>query len=187
VRFSAFAALATAVIVALWSARARGLATVALPLLAVAALVPAVWRADYRMLPERWGFFSDGLYRICFPKGERVAIFPFGFWGSSMLWQAESDFWFDQAGGYLLPQPPPANRTDPTVFKMTYTTEDATVEDAFALARNKGVQRILSVETHAHPSGSELQRAGPLQLLGGVDVVPACGHPPLTPASQLAD
>jgi hypothetical protein len=186
VRFSVFGALAAAAIVALWTARTRGVLAVALPLVAVASLVPAVWRADYRTFPERWGFFSDGLYKICFPKGETVAIFPFGFWGSSTLWQAETDFWFDQAGGYLRPEPPPANRTDPTVFKMTYTTQDPNVEDAIGLVRRKGVQRVLSVQIYGKPYGAELNRLGAVQVLGGVFVAPACEHPPLTPTSPLA-
>jgi hypothetical protein len=187
VRFAVFTTLAAAVIVALWASSTRSAAAILLPALAILSLVPAVWRADYRLLPERWSFFSEGLYRLCIPKGETVAIFPFGFWGSSMLWQAESDFWFDQAGGYLRPEPPPANRTDPTVFKLTYTTESPTVEDAFGLAQRQGAGRILSVEVYAHPTGDELERVGPVQLLGGVLVSPGCGHSPIGPSSRLAD
>ena len=34
-------------------------------------------------------------------------------------------------------------------------------------------------QRYAHPTGTELLQAGPVQLLGGVLVAPACGNPPL--------
>ena len=91
-RFSVFTALLAAVIVALWTARSRGVLAIALPLLAMLALMPGFWRADYRTNPERWPFFTRSYYKICFPRNENVLIFPYGFWGNSMLWQAESGF-----------------------------------------------------------------------------------------------
>src|SRR5581483_8222012 len=55
--------------------------------LAVFSLAPAVWRIAYRDIPERWPFFTEGLYKTCIPRGENVAVFPFGVLGNSMLWQ----------------------------------------------------------------------------------------------------
>src|SRR5204862_484778 len=106
VRFSVYAALAAAVIVALWTAHRGGWPARILPALAVASLVPALWQHPYRFHPERWEFFTSGRYEECIPKGENVAIFPFGAWGSSTLWQAETNFWFRMPGGYLTPTPP---------------------------------------------------------------------------------
>jgi hypothetical protein len=181
VRLAMYATLAAAVAVALWAASRSGWLRVALPLLAVAALVPAVWRADFRTLPQRWSFFSDGLYKLCIPRGENVAVFPYGFRGDAMLWQAESGFWFRMAEGYLTPKPPPPFIDDPLVQKLTYTYENAGPAEILAFARRKQVGRILSTEIDQHPSGLVMHRFGALQVLGGMMVAPACGYPPLTP------
>jgi hypothetical protein len=179
VRIALFCSLAAAVIVAIWTASSRGLLSWALPALAVAALVPAVWRADYRMHPERWAFFTTGFYKTCIPRNENVAIFPFGFWGSSMLWQAETGFWFRMAEGYLLPNPPAANLADPVVRKLTYTTENPTMAELIGFVKRKQVDRILSVEIYVHPNGTQMHRFGPVNGGGGVLVAPACGYPSL--------
>jgi len=179
VRFALFASLAAAVIVALWTASRRGWSEWTMPALAVAALVPAVWHSDYRTVPERWPFFADGLYKNCLLRNESVAIFPFGFWGNSMLWQAESGFWFRMAGGYLLPKPPAAFLADPTVQKLTYTTDNPTPKEILAFARNKKVDRILSVAVYVHPNSTQMHRFGAVQLYGDVLVAPACGYPSL--------
>ncbi len=180
VRIALFCSLAAAVIVAIWTASRRGWTSWALPLLAVAALVPAVWRADYRMHPERWAFFTDGTYKTaCIQRNENVAIFPFGFWGNSMLWQAETGFWFRMAEGYLLPDPPPANLADPLIRKLTYTTENPTVPEILGFVRRKQVDRILSVDIYTHPNGTQMHRFGQVQDEGGVLIAPACGYPTL--------
>lgn len=179
VRLAMFGSLAAAVIVASWAASRRGWSAWLLPMLAVAALIPAFWHSDYRTVPERWPFFTDGFYKLCLPRNENVAIFPFGFWGSSMLWQAESGFWFRMADGYLRPKPPPASLSDPTVQKLTYTTDNPTPREIIAFARNKQVDRILSVVVYVHPSGNQMHRFGTVQDAGGVLVAPACGYPSL--------
>jgi hypothetical protein len=147
----------------------------------VLALVPAFWRPEYRALPQRWDFFSKGLYKICFAKDENVVIFPYGFRGDAMLWQAESGFWFRMAGGYLLPKPPEPFIDDPLVQKLTYTYENGTPAEILAFAKRQDVARVLAVEQYQHPSGNAMHRFGPLQVLGGVMVAPACGYPPLHP------
>ena len=182
VRFAAFTSLAAAVIVALWAAPRRDWSGRVLPALAVASLVPAVWHADYRTVPERWPFFSDGLYRACIPRGENVAIFPYGFWGNSMLWQAESGFWFRMAEGYLRPKPPPPFLADPTVTMLTFTTDNPKPPQILAFARHKHVDRIVSVLIYPHPSSNQMHRFGAVQLDGGVLVAPACGYPSLQTA-----
>ena len=80
-RFSVFTALLAAVIVALWTARSRGVLAIALPLARDA-------RADARVLASRLPNESGALavlhasyYKICFPRNENVLIFPYGFCG----------------------------------------------------------------------------------------------------------
>jgi hypothetical protein len=178
-RFSVFTALLAAVIVALWTARSRGVLTIALPALAVLALMPGFWRADYTTTPERWPFFTEGIYKICFPRNENTLIFPYGFSGNSMLWQAESGFWFRMAEGYLQPKPPPSFLSNPVVQELTNTLDNPTPDQILSLARAKHVSRVLSVAIYVHPNGAEMHRFGPIQSLGGLLVSPACGHPPL--------
>lgn len=98
-RFAVYTSLAAAVIVALWTAARSGWTRIVLPVLAVAVLVPAFWRPDFRSLPQRWPFFTQALYKACIPRNESVVVFPYGFRGDSMLWQAESGFWFRMAEG----------------------------------------------------------------------------------------
>ena len=83
-RFAVSASLAAGVMVALWTATTRGLLyprPYVLPALAVAALVPAVWRTTYPTFepvhPARPAFFADALYKSCVPRGETLAVFPF--------------------------------------------------------------------------------------------------------------
>ena len=180
-RFAVYTALAAAVMVALWTASRRGWTRVVLPLAAVAVLVPAVWRPDFRMLPQRWPFFTDAIYKICIPRDENVVVFPYGFRGDSMLWQAESGFWFRMAEGYLTPKPPPPFIDDKLVQKLTFTYELAGPAQILGFSRRKHVGRVLSTEVDQHPSGLVMHRFGPLQVVGGMMVAPACGYPPLTP------
>jgi hypothetical protein len=100
-----------------------------------------------------------------------------------MLWQAESDFRFNMAGGYLRYTPPKAFLADPTVFKLTYEYLNPaalpSMDELRGFARRHGVARILSVEVHAYPDGTQMHRFGVLQLNGGVLIAPACGYPAL--------
>ncbi|HWB21982.1 MAG TPA: hypothetical protein VG652_03740 [Gaiellaceae bacterium] len=184
VRFAVYGSLAAAVIVALWASKSRRWAAILLPVLAVAALVPGLETPDFRNFPQRLAFFTDGTYK-CLPRNENLAIFPYGFWGNSMLWQAESGFWFRMADGYLRPKPPPDNIADPTIRELTYTTANPTMPQIMAFVRDKDVSRILSVEEYVHPDGRQMHRFGELQSSGGMLLAPACGYPALTPHSQL--
>jgi hypothetical protein len=180
VRFSLYVALIAAVVVALWTASRRGWSRWVLPALAVIAIAPNVTRAYWAVHPERWAFFTDKIYEQCFPKNENVAIFPFGSWGNSTLWQAESGFYFRIPEGYLAPAPPPKNlASDPLIRLETDTTENPTPAMIVAFVGNKKVDRILSVDIYMHPNGHQMRRFGEFQDRGGVLVSPACGYPSL--------
>ena len=176
-RLSVYAALTASVIVALWTAEHRGWVAYLVPALAVASLVPAFWHDNFRLQPERWAFFTSGQYKGCIPKGDNVAIFPFGAWGNSTLWQAETDFWFRIPEGYLTPTPPAASMKDPTIREITFTGEDPTVAQIIAMARDEKVDRIISIAPYAHPNGTQMHRFGALSDYGGVYLAPTCGYP----------
>ncbi|HEX4519785.1 MAG TPA: hypothetical protein VH063_09420 [Gaiellaceae bacterium] len=177
-RFALYGSLAAAVIVAVWTAARRGWARWVLPALAVAALVPDLSHADYRNHPERWPFFTEGIYKVCFPKGENIAIFPFGYRDNSTLWQAESGFWFRMPDGYLAPTPPKNDIDgDPVIQMLTDTNDNPTPAEIIGLVHRKKIDRIVSVDIYVHPNGVEMHRFGSLQDVGGVGVAPACGYP----------
>jgi len=183
-RFSLYLSLTAAVAAALWIGSARGRLLrrpVVLPLLAVASLVPAVWHVDFTGRPERWSFFTQKLYELCVPRGETLAIFPFGRWGDSMLWQAESGFWFRMAEGSMVRDNYPPNFVfDPIVSMLQFGFIDPkvrpTTKQLASYAKTHRVDRFASVEVHAYPDGNQLHRFGEVQVLGGVVVAPACGY-----------
>jgi hypothetical protein len=177
-RMSVYIALIVAVVVALWTARRTGWTRWVLPALAVAALVPNLARGYWTVHPERWAFFTSKTYELCFPKNENIAIFPFGQWDDSTLWQAESGFYFRIPEGYLAPAPPEKNyRSDPLIRLVTNTIENPTTQEIVAFAKNKKVDRIVSVDIYIHPNGDQMRRFGAVQDTGGVLVSPACGYP----------
>jgi hypothetical protein len=177
-RFAAYVALAGAVIVALWAADHRGWLGWILPALAAASLVPALWNVPYRFHPERWRFFTRAEYK-CLPRGESIAVFPFGVYGSSTLWQAETGFWFRMPGGYLGLKPPPASLADPTIKYISDTGNDPTVAQIIELVKREHVDRVVSIAIYAHPDGTQMHRFGVLSNYEGVYLAPTCGYPSL--------
>jgi hypothetical protein len=192
-RFAMYASLISAVIVGLWIASTRGRlfrTPVLIPLLAVAALVPAVWQLNFYQHPERWAFFSDGLYKQYIPRNETLAIFPFGRWGDSMLWQAESGFWFKMAEGNMGRDNLPENFfSDPTTSELEFQFIDPdvrpTMTQLVAYAKSHDVDRFVSVVIHAYPDGTQMHALGTVQADGGVLISPGGGYPSLAGDQRL--
>jgi hypothetical protein len=176
------------VIVALWIARTAGRVYArpfVLPVLAVAALLPAVSEARYVEHPNRVPFFADGFYADCIARDERLAIFPYN--ADPMLWQVETGFRFRLAGGYMYPNVyngPALSKfdEDQAIDTLHHHTDIAlpTVESLLAFAGRHHVDRIVSVVGNDYPSERQLRRFGRVQRIGGVFVTPRCGDPPLT-------
>jgi|1186.fasta_scaffold01056_8 hypothetical protein len=187
-RFSVYAILAVAVMAAIWIATTRGALAYVLPILAVAALIPPVWRADDVFRPDRWAFFSQRLYKVCIPRGETLMVFPFGRWGESMLWQAETGFWFKIAEGTLGHNNQPKSFvSDPTVNELLFAYPDTrpSMEEIRALADRRRVDRIVTVaQNDPFPDGTDMHFFGQLQVLGDVFVSPACGYTSLAGDSR---
>ncbi len=51
--------------------------------------------------PENPPFFSTGLYKQYLRRGENVIILPYSLYGHATFWQAETNFYFNLAGGWL--------------------------------------------------------------------------------------
>jgi hypothetical protein len=108
VRLCVYVALGVSVIVAMWAA-SRDVprwVRVVLPALAVLALLPDLGVDRWSSTPGGPAFITDGTYRSCLRPGENTLILPFGGRGNSMLWQAETDFRFRMASGYVSAVPP---------------------------------------------------------------------------------
>jgi hypothetical protein len=184
-RFAVYMALAASIGVALWTASTRGRFSarpVVLPSLALLSLVPAGWTAHFTRKPPRPEFFSRALYKICIPRGETLVIFPYGRFGDSMLYQAESGFWFNISEGNLGRDTYPNTFVfaDPTVEALQFHWFDQAARPSMrqlkAYAMRRHVDRIVSTDTADYPNETQMNYFGYLQDLGGVAVAPACGH-----------
>jgi hypothetical protein len=108
VRFALFVALAAAVIVALWLT-AGGVARWALTVLVIASFLPNVGDASWETNINDPAFFETGQYRDHLQPADHVLTVPV--WGPNERWQADTEFAFKLAAGYLSnPFPPSYSR-----------------------------------------------------------------------------
>ncbi len=185
-RFALYATLAADTMVAIWISTSRGRVfqrPYVLPLLAAVALVPPIWSNAFVQQPQRLAFFSDGLYKTCIPRGETLLIFPFARWGDSLLWQAESGFWFKMAEGALGPANLPESFAgDPTVNELLFQLDNPStrpsMQQLLALVRRRHVDRIVSAASVGaiYPNSTQMHAFGVLQQDGDVFIAPACGY-----------
>ena len=186
-RCAVYLALCGAVAVAVWTARTPGRIyprPFVLPVLAVAAVVPGFWRPYYPSHHDRWPFYTAGLYRSCLRPGEIDLVFPWGYAGDSMLWQAESGFRFSLAEGYLHAVGAHAPilsglERDPVAQELANGSQP-TMGELRAFAARNHIAHVIATSTAGYPTARQLRAFGPVQRIGGVFVAPACGRPSLT-------
>jgi hypothetical protein len=120
-RFALYAALAAAIVTALWLAAAPTPRRWALALLACAAWwpVPPAWTP----IP-RTTFFQPGHVTASLGPNPQILILPFATAGPAMLWQVQSGFGFRQTGGYL-GYPPAEMQKFPAVAQLFAGTQSA--------------------------------------------------------------
>ncbi len=109
IRLTLYVSLATAVMAAVWLADAPtnwrlklGLAVACTIFLLPNFSLMRLWSID----PPIPVFFVKGVYKHFLRRNENVLVLPIIAGGKSILWQAESKFYFRIAGGYLGPPPP---------------------------------------------------------------------------------
>ncbi len=101
-RLMVYAWLPVAVMVAMWLAlRPSGLGRWLLAALAVVMLYPNTDGPFWRTSFSEPAFFADGTVRHEVPQDATVLVIPFALNGDSMLWQADSGFWFRMPTGYV--------------------------------------------------------------------------------------
>jgi hypothetical protein len=116
-RLAVYMFLIIGVILAMWLARPRaggwGVAKWAVAAVSIAFLLPNISGGLWRGWEFNPAFFTTHQYRRVLTRGENVLILPFGQLDASMLWQADTGFWFRLAGGYINPQYPADYEHDP--------------------------------------------------------------------------
>jgi hypothetical protein len=184
-RLIEYVSLGVSVAVALWISSSRGrffAQPVVLPALALVSIIPATWHSGFVSHPPRPEFFSRAIYKLCIPHGETLLVFPYGRFGDSMLYQAESGFWFNIAEGNLGRDtfPPDFVFADPIVNRLQFfyfgPGPRPTMAQLRTYARRRSVDRIVRLEAGDYPTGPQMHSFGPLQVLGGALVSPACGY-----------
>ncbi len=107
-RFSLYVSLAVAMIGAWWMACSQQgrWAKVAWAAATIVFMMPCTWTHSWRYRVPNPGFFTSPALDRYIPQGTTVLIFPDGFKGRAMYWQAESNFRFAMAGGYIGTQVP---------------------------------------------------------------------------------
>jgi hypothetical protein len=174
-RLMLFVILVVAIAVALWMSSTRGWLAVVLPVLAVVSLVPNPAADAFKTTAYVPQFFRGDDLRRCIHPNETVLIFPQAKHGSSMLWQAVSDYRFRLADGYVTPDPPTSYYTSPAVTRIA--NREVTWRDLVPFARDKHVTTLLVDAKQPDPYKSLLQPLAPPKAAGGVLVYRFDGKP----------
>jgi hypothetical protein len=165
-RLMVFAALVTAIIVALWTQAARGWVRIVLPALAVLAFIPNPHVTAWKTAAPVPQFFRGADVRNCIAPNENVLIFPQAKHGNSDLWQTAAGFRFRMADGYLAPDPPANFMTTPAIARIANRL--VTWPDLVSFARAKDVTTVLVDASASGPWRSILQPLAPPRAIGGM-------------------
>jgi hypothetical protein len=119
-RIILFTMLVISIGVAAWLAiptgRVRGRWLVVL--VGAVAIFPNFTAGPYGGAPDNPRFFSTDIYRRYLARGETVLALPFGENDVSMLWQAETGFYFNMPEGYVSAVVPFPFDAQPTVHRL---------------------------------------------------------------------
>jgi hypothetical protein len=167
-RLMLYAFLLAAVIAALWTAgNSPRRLRLALPLLAALSLAPNLGHHYWDKHLDVPAFVAEGDYKRCLAPGENVIAIPYGYMGSSILWQALSGFRFRLEGGSLGDQVLPFGGT--TGVRLDH--DDVRPGDGgtvLQLARQRGVGAILVDPNDPYPWSSILAGIGKPTAVGGL-------------------
>ena len=176
--------------VALWSASAPAPRWVraALPALAILAVAPNLSWGAWARTPDVPHLFTGGGYRDCIARGENVVVFPVGPRGDSLIWQAESGFWFRMAGGYISQAIPPSFTRPAGLAHLTTADNpsEVTAAQIRELGRLKGVTKVIVDARQAALWRPILRPLGEPIAAGGTLIYRLPGAPPVDPALRPA-
>lgn len=180
-RLAMYVSLLAAVAVALWVAAQKGwLRRVALPALAVYAVVPnpasGVWASRYSVP----AFFTSSTYSACIRPGETILPLPPVYGAQAMLWQVEANFRFSMAGGDIAPAPPEQFLEPRAIQLVSYGASDhgsaapsiifsrAQAPDFREFIADKDVSAVLVDPTYAANWSRPLEAIARPRRLGGM-------------------
>jgi len=146
VRLSMFVSLAAGVAVASWASAkvAPRLLRTALPLLAIVAILPSLWNIAWRQTPPQPPFYTDHMYENCLTPNETVLLLPLPHWTHAMVWQAESDFAFQMAAGYISQKMPENIPESKFIHHLALTNRPGTnPRPLLRFAKEQGVTTII--------------------------------------------
>jgi hypothetical protein len=170
VRISMFVALGAGVCVAWWasSGGVPRAVRVGLTGLAIASVVPTLWLTVWHWHPYRPAFFTQGTYRTCLKPDDNVLMLPFPDRSDAMLWQAEAQFRFRMADGYVNTAPPPGVPHPEVQRVPKHRTTPTSIRPLIRWARGQGVTKILVAGGGAPDWVRLLRRTERRHQVGGV-------------------
>ena len=145
--------LALSIAVALWLAapgRWRP-ARWALVAVGIVLILPDGSSPLYRGRPYQPALFSTSAYKRVLTRGSMVLLLPYASFGNSMLWQAQSGFWFRMPEGYLSGVPADGVPRRPARAEVSRQPAGSRPAD-----RHPGVRRALS--SHDDPGRPDRPR-----------------------------
>jgi hypothetical protein len=191
VRSAVYALLAAAVMTALWAASSARPAwlRVALPLVAIASLLPNLTWHVWERTPEVPRLFTTPMYKSCITRGQNVLLLPFGTLGDAMMWQQRAGFWFRDAGGYISPYPPSSYTWLDGMRRIAteQSPPDVGTNSVLQLVR---VNRVTTIVVDANAEelwGPALAPFGKPQYAGGAWIYRLRGAPDLSQQCGVAN
>ena len=176
-RFAIYIWLAVALIVALWLARpTTGVTSWGIAALGLACLVPNVNAPMWHTQLDDPPFFRDGGYRHVLRQNETILALPYGQFGFSMLWAAETHIDVRLAGGYISPEVPLNYHNDPFIQGVETSSGNPPPNLGDSLPgflRRTGATRIVVSQRLGALWAAALQKLGYKgKAIGGVVVFP---------------
>jgi hypothetical protein len=179
-RISLFTSLAVAVGIAAWLDRSTGRAVIRwiVAVIACVMLFPSTPDLYFGERPTNPAFFKDSLYTDYLTRGESALMLPFGYNDASMLWQAETHFYFSMPEGYAGQEVPAPFSSDPVVAALLANAPPPT--PAFgSFIRAHHVQDVIVDAAAAGPWPAALVALGfRARFVGGVILYKV---PPISP------
>ncbi len=167
VRFTGFTFLVAAVAVALWLAWRGGRGRWALALVAVAFLLPAVGNTIWETPiadPPLFANNDEGSV-----VGERDVVLTVPGWGANMRWQAEADFDFRMAAGYVGAFPRSYQRYPAWQMILSGRLRPGYGRELRRFVRDKGVTVVLQDSRYDEPWSELFSTLGvPRRRVGGM-------------------
>jgi hypothetical protein len=149
IRFTGFTFLTAAVAVALWLSWRGGRARWALALAAVAFLIPNVGNSIWNTPIADPPLFANGDEGSVVGEDDRVLTAPA--WGANMRWQAEADFDFKLAAGYVGAFPRSYQRYPGWQMVLSGRLQPGYAAKLRRFVRDKGVTVVLQDRRYDEP------------------------------------